>query len=62
MDDNGVTSVPVRVQFGDREDDSVPLAWAEDMLRWLRVERPAAFQDALLHAAGVPKIAPRRRP
>lgn len=41
---------PVRVQFGAREDDSMPLSWAEKVLTWLKNERPQVFAAAMTEA------------
>jgi hypothetical protein len=41
---------PQRVQFGTRDDDSMPLSWAEKVLTWLKDERPQVFADAMTSA------------
>jgi hypothetical protein len=48
------------VQFGDRDDDSMPLSWAETGLKWLRTERPQVFADLMFAVLGIEKGAPRR--
>ena len=42
------TFEPVRIAFGARDDDTMPLSWAERGLRWLRAERPQVFADMML--------------
>jgi hypothetical protein len=37
-----------RVSFGPRDDDSMPLSWAERGLTWLRADRPQVFADMML--------------
>jgi hypothetical protein len=39
-----------RVSFGPRDDDSMPLSWAERGLTWLRETRPNVFRDLILVA------------
>ena len=39
-----------RVQFGPRDDDSMPLSWAEKGLTWLKAERPQVFADMMTRA------------
>jgi hypothetical protein len=46
---------PVRVQFGTRDDDSMPLSWAETGLEWLKNERPQVFGDMMLAILGIEK-------
>ena len=41
---------PSRVQFGARDEDSMPLSWAEKVLTWLKAERPQVFADAMTRA------------
>ena len=41
-------AAPARVSFGPREDDDMPLSWAERLLTWLKAERPAVFADGML--------------
>jgi hypothetical protein len=48
---NGQAQSPVRVSFGAREDDSIPLSWADRMLKTWRKTNPAAFGKALAKAA-----------
>lgn len=38
----------VRVSFGQRDDDSMPLSWAERGLTWLKTNKPRVFADMLL--------------
>ena len=61
MDSWETEKAPVRVQFGDRDDDSMPLSWAETGLKWLRTERPQVFADLMFAVLGIEKGA-RRRP
>jgi hypothetical protein len=42
---------PVRVKFGPRDDDSVPLSWAETMLKELLRRRAPLFRALLGDAA-----------
>lgn len=44
------TDTPPRVQFGARDDDSMPLSWAEKGLTWLKEERPQVFADMMTSA------------
>lgn len=44
-----------RVQFGARDDDSMPLSWAERGLTWLKAERPMVFADMMLALLGIDK-------
>ena len=44
-------TLPVRVKFGPREDDSIPLSWAHRMLTAWRAAQPGAFGRALQKAA-----------
>ena len=46
---------PVRVKFGTRDDDSMPLSWAETGLEWLKKERPQVFMDMMFAIFGVEK-------
>jgi len=46
---NGTDTAP-RVQFGARDDDSMPLSWAEKGLTWLKAERPMVFADMMTRA------------
>jgi len=46
---NGTDTAP-RVQFGARDDDSMPLSWAEKGLTWLKTERPMVFADMMTRA------------
>ena len=41
----------VRVKFGGRDNQEVPLAWAERMLTDLAASRPKMFGDLLAKAA-----------
>jgi hypothetical protein len=45
----GIDTMP-RVQFGTRDDDSMPLSWAEKGLTWLKAERPMVFADMMTRA------------
>lgn len=45
----GIDTMP-RVQFGARDDDSMPLSWAEKGLTWLKAERPQVFADMMTSA------------
>jgi hypothetical protein len=36
-----------RVNFGTRDDDTMPLAWASKALTWLKVNRPQVFADMM---------------
>jgi hypothetical protein len=49
------TSQPPRVRFGHRDDDTMPLSWAENGLEWLRSERPQVFADMMLAILGIEK-------
>jgi hypothetical protein len=45
------TAEPVRVRYGPRPDDTIPLSWAAEMLQeWRKVSR-SGFGKALTHAA-----------
>jgi hypothetical protein len=46
---------PPRVRFGRRDDDTMPLSWAENGLEWLRSERPQIFADMMLAILGIEK-------
>jgi len=36
-----------RVQFGARDDDSMPATWAARGLTWLKANRPQVFADMM---------------
>jgi len=36
-----------RVQFGNRDDDSMPVTWAARGLTWLKANRPQVFADMM---------------
>ena len=36
-----------RVQFGTRDDDSMPVSWAARGLTWLKANRPQVFADMM---------------
>lgn len=55
MDENSNGAGPVRVSFGQREDQDMPLSWAESMLAALKNEHPNVFGKLLQRAAGVGK-------
>lgn len=62
---NGAEGYKQRVRFGDGPAQSVPLEWAEPMLRWLFDHHSLAFRDALTAAIGLhipargrPKVTP----
>ena len=38
----------VRVSFGTRDDDDMPIGWAERGLTWLHDNRPGVFGDMML--------------
>lgn len=46
---------PARVKFGAREDDTMPVTWAERGLKWLHDNRPAVFMDMMFAVVGVEK-------
>jgi len=54
-DDFSTEKAPARVQFGARDDDSMPLSWAERGLTWLKAERPMVFADMMLALLGIDK-------
>jgi len=37
----------IRVKFGARPDDTMPLSWAERLLTWLRTSHPNVFADGM---------------
>ena len=45
--------VPIYVSFGPRDDDEMPLTWAERGLTWLKENRPAVFADMMLAIVSV---------
>lgn len=51
-----------RVPFGDGPSNTIPLSWAEDVLRWLYAERKQVFGDAMLARLGIEKTRPGRKP
>ena len=46
-------TVPARIMFGARDDDTMPSTWAERGLKWLHDNRPAVFADMMLAIVGV---------
>jgi hypothetical protein len=44
-----------RVSFGPRDDDSMPVSWAERGLTWLRADRPSVFADMMLAILAIDK-------
>jgi hypothetical protein len=46
---------PVRIAFGARDDDTMPLSWAERGLVWLRANRESAFRDMMLAILDIEK-------
>lgn len=48
-------TTPRRIQFGPREDDDMPVSWAQRGLTWLRAERPQVFAAMMLAVLGVDK-------
>jgi len=55
------TREPARIQFGSREDDTMPAPWAERLIRWLHDERPAVFMDGMWQVFGLDQPEKRRR-
>ena len=53
MDDTETT--PARVKFGAREDDTMPVTWAERGLKWLRENRQNVFMDMMQAVYGIEK-------
>src|SRR6516162_369956 len=49
------TFEPVRIAFGARDDDTMPLSWAEGVLVWLRANRESAFRDMMLAILDIEK-------
>lgn len=45
----------IYVKFGPRDDDELPLSWAESLLRILKDEHPAVFGEAMLKSKGIAK-------
>lgn len=43
----------VRLSFGARDDDDMPLTWAERGLTWLHDNRENVFADMMLAIVGV---------
>lgn len=56
-----VITDPARVQFGPRDDDTMPVTWAERLLRWLHDERPQVFMDGMHHVMGIERTRGRGR-
>lgn len=57
---NGTAPREIRVHFGDRDDDTMPVSWASDMLTRLKLQYPHVFARLLQQAVGI-NIAPRGR-
>jgi len=50
-----------RVQFGARDDDSMPVSWAARGLTWLKANRPQVFADMMSEGVfGIEKTRGRR--
>ena len=54
-------TAPVYVSFGPRDDDEMPLIWAERGLTWLKENRPAVFADMMLAVLNVARSKGRPR-
>lgn len=46
---------PQRVRFGTRDDDTMPVSWAEQGLQWLREQQPQIFAAMMLAILGIEK-------
>jgi hypothetical protein len=51
-----------RVNFGTRDDDTMPLTWASKALTWLKANRPLVFADMMTEGVfGIEKTRGRNR-
>ena len=54
---NGLHAQPAapdtRVRFGPRPDDTMPLSWGEDLLKWLKTHKPLVFAEGMLSVMGI---------
>ena len=51
-----------RVNFGTRDDDSMPVSWASRGLTWLKIHRPKEFAAMMIEGVfGVEKTDGRRK-
>lgn len=58
---NGAEQAQVRVRFGDLPNQTMPLEWAEEMLRIVYAEHPGVFRAILPRLYGLPADEPKRR-
>jgi hypothetical protein len=52
---------PVRVKFGPRDDDDMPVSWAEKGLTWLKNDRPQVFADMMMAILDIERTTGRKR-